>query len=96
MTEEAAVQRVLALLQTRRSAEFRAFGKRYLIEPDSNKGCDYLSLWRVSPPAVCLGRALYDVFDGVDEAAVRELLRIPCIEGQSCLSLLASGEPEWE
>ena len=89
------MQRVLALLQTRRSAEFRAFGKRYLIEPDSNKGCDYLSIWRVSPPAVCLGRALYDVFDGVDEAAVRELLALNCIEGQSCLDRIVSGDVEW-
>lgn len=86
---------VLELLRVQRYAEFRAFGKRYLIEPDSNKGCDYLSVWRVSPPAVCLGRALYDVFDGVDAGTVRELLTLNCIGGRSCLDLIASGELEW-
>ena len=89
---EAAVQRVLEGLETRRYVEFRMGSERYLIQPDNNKGCDYLSLWRTEPSPACLGRALYDVMDGPDADTVRELLEQPCIRGKSFLACLALGE----
>ncbi len=92
---EAAAAQVLEALLTRRYAEFRYDGGTYLIQPDNNKGCDYVSIWRTSPKAACLGQALYDIFDGVDLSAVRELLALPCLGGRSFLARLEAGEILW-
>ena len=89
---EAAVRSVLESLLTRRCYEFRWGKERCLIQPDNNKGCDYLSLWRTDPSPACLGRALYEVMDGFDADTVRELLEQPCIRGKSYLERLAAGE----
>ena len=95
MSENETVQVVFIALLTRRCAEFRISGKAYLIQPDNNKGCDYLSLWRTSPRPERLGEAMYDIMYGVDGDAVSELLRIPCIYGQSVFSYAQSGAVEW-
>ena len=95
MSENETVQAVFSALLTRRCAEFRLMGEDYLIQPDNNKGCAYLSLWRTSPRPERLGEALYDVMYGIDEDAVKELLCLPCIDGQSILSYAQSGAVEW-
>ena len=95
MSEAETIQTVLNALNARRCAEFRLSGEEYLIQPDNNKGCDYLSLWRTSPRPERLGEAMYDVMYGVDEDAVSELLRLRCIRGQSVLSYAQSGHVEW-
>lgn len=95
MPETELVQAVLTALQTRRCAEFRIGGESYLIQPDNNKGCDYLSLWRTGARPARLGEAMYDILYGVDADAVSELLHLPCIRGQSLLALAQSCGPEW-
>lgn len=95
MSEAEIKQTVLHSLLTRRCAEFRLMGEAYLIQPDNNKGCDYLSLWRTSPRPERLGEALYDVMYGVDADAVSELLHLRCIRGQSVISYAQSGRIEW-
>lgn len=95
MSENETVQFVLSALLTRRSMEFRAGGETYLIQPDNNKGCDYLSLWRTGPRPARLGQVMYDVMYGVDDDAVSELLRLPCVRGESILQRIQSGAVEW-
>ena len=95
MSEAECIQTVLDALSTRRCAEFRLNGEEYLIQPDNNKGCDYLSLWRTSPRPARLGEAMYDVMYGVDADAVAELMRLSCIHGQSVLAVMQSGAAEW-
>ena len=75
-----------------RMAEFELRGVRYLIQQENNKGWDYLGIWRISDPPDCLGRALFDLCDGVDEASVEELLSLPCIEGRTMAELLPECE----
>ena len=95
MSEAELIQTVLDALLTRRCAEFRLRGEAYLIQPDNNKGCDYLSLWRTSPRPERLGEALYDVMYGIDGDAVAELIRLRCIRGRSVLEATQSGAAEW-
>ena len=95
MSETETIQTVLNALNAHRCAEFRFSGEAYLIQPDNNKGCDYLSLWRTSPRPERLGEAMYDVMYGVDADAVSELLRLDCIRGQSVLQAAQSGAVEW-
>ena len=95
MSETEIIETVLNALFTRRCAEFRISGESYLIQPDNNKGCDYLSLWRTSPRPERLGEAMFDVMYGVDEDAVAELLRLRCIHGHSILEAMQSGSIEW-
>ena len=95
MPEETEIDRVLDALRTKGFAEFRRGAEAYLIQPESNKGWDYISVWQTSPAAVCLCRAEYDLFGGIDAETVRELMEQPCIGGESLLRLCARGEIEW-
>ena len=69
--------------------EFSFRGKEYLIQQENNKGWNYLSLWRTAPDSVCLGRAFFDIFDGVSPETIEELCSLPCIEGRSLRALFA-------
>ena len=95
MSEAETIQTVLNALNKRRCAEFRLNGESYLIQPDNNKGCDYLSLWRTEPRPARLGEAMYDVMYGIDEDAVSELAHLCCVHGRSVLDYAHSGEIEW-
>ena len=74
------------------AAEFSRHGARYLIQQESNKGCHYLSLWRVAPKAACLCRVCFEVFDGVSEETVEELFRQPLPGGHTVRDLAESPE----
>ena len=39
-------------------AEFSRHGEKYLIQPESNKGCHYLSLWRQPQSGLLVPRLL--------------------------------------
>ena len=69
-------------------AEFSCHSTGYLIQPESNKGCHYLSLWRTTPKAACLCRVCFDVFDGVSEETVEELFDQPLPDGRTVRELL--------
>ena len=56
-------------------AEFSRHGEQYLIQQESNKGCHYLSLWRLTHGAACLCRVCFDVFDGVSDLRERRFSR---------------------
>ena len=51
-------------------AEFSYRGGKFLVQQESNKGCHYLSLWRLTPKAACLSRVCFEVFDGVSEEII--------------------------
>lgn len=73
-------------------AEFSHQGETYLIQQESNKGCHYLSLWRSAPGAACLCRVCFDVFDGVSEETVEELLDRLLPGGRTLRDMLRSPE----
>ncbi len=73
-------------------AEFSYRGEKYLIQQESNKGCHYLSLWRVTPKAACLRRVCFDVFDGVSEETVEELFDQPLSDGRTVRDMIQSPE----
>ena len=73
-------------------AEFSHLGEKYLIQQESNKGCHYLSLWRLTPKAACLCRAGFDVFDGVSDETVEELFGMQLPEGGTVRDMLQSPE----
>ncbi len=54
--------------------EFAHQGKTYLIQRESNKGWDYLSLWCTAPGFTCMSRVFLDGLDGVSEDTIQELL----------------------
>ena len=58
-------------------AEFSCRGGIYLIQREHNKGCHYLSLWRLTPHASCMCRVCFDDYDGISAETVRELLDQP-------------------
>ena len=70
------------------SAEFSCPDGRYLIQQESNKGCHYLSLWRLAPKAACLCRVCFEVFDGVSEETVEELLGQPLPDGRTVRDIM--------
>jgi hypothetical protein len=72
------------------SAEFSDHDAKYLVQQESNKGCHYLSLWRVSPNAACLCRVCFDVFDGVSEETVEELCSQPLPDGHTVRDVIRS------
>ncbi len=74
------------------SAEFSWHGGQYLIQQESNKGCHYLSLWRAAPRAACLARVCFEVFDGLTEETVEELLLQPLPDGRRVRDLVRSPE----
>ena len=77
-----------AIILAGRMVEFSYGGKTYLIQQENNKGWNYLSLWRSAPEPACLGRAFFDIFDGVSEATIEELFSLPCIEGRTLEEVL--------
>ena len=74
------------------SAEFSYRDAQYLIQQESNKGCHYLSLWRAAPRAACLCRVCFDVFDGVSEETLEELLNRPLPDGHAVRDMVQSPE----
>ena len=70
-------------------AEFSRHGEQYLIQQESNKGCHYLSLWRVSPHAACLCRVCFDIFDGVSEEIIKELFDQRLPDGRTVRDLIS-------
>lgn len=74
--------------------EFSYKGEKYLIQEENNKGWNYLSLWQITPKSTCLCRAFFDIFDGISEETVQELLSQPCVEGLTVLEML--DHAEWE
>ncbi len=74
------------------AAEFSCHGEQYLIQQESNKGCHYLSLWRVAPRAACLCRVCFEVFDGVSEETVEELFRQTLPDGRMVRDMVQSPE----
>ena len=74
------------------AAEFSRHGEQYLIQQESNKGCHYLSLWRLAPKASCLCRVCFEVFDGVSEETVEELFDQPLSDGYTVRDILQSPE----
>jgi hypothetical protein len=73
-------------------AEFSCHGERYLIQQESNKGCHYLSLWRLAPRAACLCRVCFDVFDGVSEENIEELFGLPLSDGRTVQDMIRDSE----
>ena len=73
-------------------AEFSCHGEKYLIQQESNKGCHYLSLWRLAPRAACLCRVCFDVFDGVSEENIEELFGLPLSDGHTVRDMIRDSE----
>ena len=71
-----------------RIVEFSYHGASYLIQPENNKGYNYLSVWRSAPDYVCLDRVFFDIDDGIDKETVSELLNKRCIAGMSVKDIL--------
>ncbi len=74
---------VVEMILATGSAEFSYHDEQYLFQQESNKGCHYLSLWRVTPRAACLCRVCFDVFDGVSEETIAELFSQPLPDGRT-------------
>ena len=74
------------------SAEFSRLGETYLIQQESNKGCHYLSLWRVAPKAACLRRVCFEIFDGISEETIEELFSQPIPDGHTVRDMVQSPE----
>ena len=74
------------------SAEFSYHDEQYLIQQESNKGCHYLSLWRVAPKAACLCRVCFEVFDGLSEETIEELFSQLLPDGHTVHDLVQSPE----
>ena len=77
-------------------AEFSYCGGEYLIQPENNKGWNYLCLRRIMPDSTCMCRVFFDILDGVSEETIRELLDQPFSEGHSVQEVLQSQEIEWK
>ena len=87
------VEEVMKTILDGRIVEFSYHGASYLIQPENNKGYNYLSVWRSAPDYVCLERVFFDIDDGIDDETVLELLNKRCIAGMSVNDIL---EPESE
>ena len=74
------------------SAEFSWHDEQYLIQQESNKGCHYLSLWRVIPKAACLCRVCFEVFDGISKETIEELFSQPLPDGHTVRDMVRSSE----
>lgn len=86
------MEKIIETILSGGSAEFSCHGDRYLIQEESNKGCHYLSLWRLAPKAACLCRVCFEVFDGVSEETVAELLAQPLPDGRTVRDVIRSAE----
>ena len=74
------------------SAEFSYHDEQYLIQQESNKGCHYLSLWRVTSKAACLYRVCFEIFDGISEETIEELFSQPIPDGHTVRDMVQSPE----
>ena len=83
---------IVEAILTDGSAEFFCHDEQYLIQQESNKGCHYLSLWRVAPKAACLCRVCFEVFDGVSEESVEELFSQSLPDGRTVRDMVQSPE----
>ena len=75
-----------------RIVEFSYQGKCFLIQQENNKGWNYLSLWRTEPDSVCLGRAFFDIFDGVSMDTIQELFSQPCLDGRTLRDVMQESD----
>ena len=82
------VEEVMKTILDGRIVEFSYHGASYLIQPENNKGYNYLSVWRSAPDYICLDRVFFDIDDGIDDETVSELLRRDCIDGKSIKVIL--------
>ncbi len=86
------MKKIAELILSGGSAEFSSHNEQYLIQQESNKGCHYLSLWRVAPKAACLCRVCFEVFDGLSEETVEELFSQRLPDGHTVRDLVRSPE----
>ena len=82
------IPEAVATILAGRIVEFPYRGAAYLIQPENNKGYNYLSIWRTAPDYVCLDRVFFDIEDGLDEEIVWELLTKKCVDGKSAEKIL--------
>ena len=75
--------------------EFAHQGKTYLIQAESNKGWDYLSLWRSAPDYICLNRVFFDGIEGVSEETIQELFDQPFSDEHTVREIIQSTDTEW-
>ena len=73
-------------------AEFSYHDEQFLIQQESNKGCHYLSLWRINPKAACFCRVCFEVFDGVSEETIEELFSQQLPDGQTVRDMISDFE----
>ena len=76
-------------------AEFSYHGETYLIQQEANKGCHYLSLWRLSSHAQCMCRACFDVFDGISDETIEELFNRPFSDELTVRDVIQSPDIIW-
>ena len=80
-------QKLLQALEEGHVVKFSLLGKSYFIQQENNKGWDYLSIWQDGEMPVCLGRAFFDIFDGISGDTIRELMELPCVDGHALAEL---------
>ncbi len=83
---------IVETILTGGSAELTHHGDKYRIQQESNKGCHYLSLWRLTPRAACLCRVCFELFDGVSEENIRELFDQRLPDGHTVRDMFQSPE----
>ncbi len=86
------MKKIAELILSGGSAEFSSHNEQYLIQQESNKGCHYLSLWRVAPKAACLCRVCFEIFDGLSEETIEELFCQLLPDGRAVRDLVQSPE----
>ena len=86
------MKKIAELILSGGSAEFSSHNEQYLIQQESNKGCHYLSLWRVAPKAACLCRVCFEIFDGLSEETIEELFSQLLPDGRAVRDLVQSPE----
>ena len=86
------METIIETILSKGFAEFFCQGDKYLLQEESNKGCHYLSLWRLTPKAACLCRVCFEVFDGVSEEIVEELFDQPLPDGRTVRDVIRSAE----
>ena len=86
------MKKIAELILSGGSAEFSSHNEQYLIQQESNKGCHYLSLWRVAPKAACLCRVCFEIFDGLSKETIEELFSQLLPDGRAVRDLVQSPE----
>ncbi len=88
------METIVETILSRGYFEFSYQDKTYLIQAESNKGWDYLSLWRTAPDWICMSRVFFDGPGGIPAEAVRELFDRPLTDGRTVREILQSPERE--